>query len=252
VRLAELLELDPRALAPSALAPVEVAILDTGIDSRHPDLQACVVEAYELVRSGPRFRAIRREVPCANDPIGHGTGVASTIAAIAPNARLIDIQVVTADKVGSGEALLAGLRLAVERGCPLVNLSLACHARLLPQLIEAAYFQNQILVAARRNMPLVDNGLPAQLSSVIGVDATDVPSPFELRYRDCHRIEFIARGDEMLVAAPGGRYTLQSGASYASSTVTGLCALYLGCHPGITPYEMKALLKERASAEPVG
>jgi subtilisin family serine protease len=208
------------------------------------------VEAYELVRSGSRFRALRREVPCANDPIGHGTGVAGTIAAIAPNARIVDLQVVGADKVGTGEALLAALEFVGERGCPLVNLSLACHPRFLPSLVELcerAYFRDQVLVAARRNMPLVKHGLPAQLSTVIGVEAADVPSPFELRYRHGHPIEFAARGNEIVVPAPGGRYTLQSGASYASSTVTGLCALYLGRHPELTPYEMKALLKQNAT-----
>ena len=249
--LPDLFAMDLRTVPPAELAPVEVAVLDTGIDSTHPELRGRVAEAFEMVRSGPRFRAVPRDVPGANDPIGHGTGIASTIAALAPNARLVDIQVASADKVGTGEALLAGLRFAIERGCQVANLSLACHPRYLHplmELCEVAYFRNLVLVSARRNMPLVDHGLPAQLSAVIGVDAATVPSPFELRYRFGHPIEFTARGDEVVVAAPGGRYTPQRGASFASSTVAGLCALYLGRDPDVTPYELKALLK--LSAEP--
>jgi subtilisin len=252
VRLGELLDLDLRKAAAGGLRPVEVAVLDTGIDSTHPELRGAVVEAYEMVRSGQRFRTVKRPVPGANDPIGHGTGIAGTIVAVAPNARLIDVQVATADKVGTGEALLAGLRFAVERGFPLVNMSLACHARYLQPLLElceVAYFHNQVFVAARRNMPLVDHGLPAQLSTVIGVDAAEAPTPYDLGYRHGHPIEFTARGNEVLVPSPGGRYTAQRGASYASSTVAGLCALYLGRDPGLTPYELKTLLKEYARAQ---
>lgn len=247
--LPELLALDPSTLSVADLAPVEVAVLDTGIDSTHPELCAAVAEAYEIVRSGPRYRAVRREVPGAHDAIGHGTGIASTIASLAPNARLVDVQVAAADKVGTGEALLAGLRFAIERSCAVINMSLACHPRYLHplmELCEVAYFRDQVLVAARRNMPLVDHGLPAQLSAVIGVDGGDVPTPFELHYRYRHPIEFTARGVEVVVAAPGGRYTTQRGASYASSTVAGLCALYLGRDPELTPYELKALLKQAA------
>ncbi|MGI9431983.1 MAG: S8 family serine peptidase, partial [Myxococcota bacterium] len=145
----------------------------------------------------------------------------------------------------------AGLRFAIERGFRVVNMSLACHARYLAQLhelCEAGYFRNQTLVAARRNMPLVDHGLPAQLSTVIGVDAANAASPYDLGYREGHPIEFTARGNEVLVAAPDGRYAAERGASYATATITGLCALYLGRHPGLTPYELKALLKEQASA----
>jgi subtilisin family serine protease len=252
---AELLELDPRTLAPASLRPVEVAVLDTGVDATHPDLRERVVDAFELIRSGPRFRAIRRPVPSANDPIGHGTGIASTIASLAPNARIVDVRVASADKTGSGEAVLAGLRLAIERGSPLLNVSLACHPRLLQpltELCEAAYFRNQTLVAARRNLPLADHGLPAQLAAVIGVDAAPAPNPFELVFREGNPIEFSAHGDDFVVAAPGGRYTVQGGTSFATSAVTALCALLLGRRADLTPYELKALLKQRALRRPSG
>jgi subtilisin family serine protease len=252
---AELLDVDPHTLASAPLQPVEVAVLDTGVDATHPDLHGRVVTAFELMRSGPRFRAVRRPVPSANDPIGHGTGIASTIAALAPNAQIVDIRVASADKTGTGEALLAGLRLAIGHGAPLVNVSLACHPRLLQplaELCEAAYFRNQTLIAARRNLPLEDHGLPAQLAAVIGVDSAPAPSPFELTFREGHPIEFSARGEDFVVAAPGGRYTVQGGTSFATSAVTALCALLLGRRPDLTPYELKALLKQRALRRPGG
>jgi len=250
VNLSEALGTGFSSLRERELAPVAVAILDTGIDSSHPDLRDRVIHAFEVERVGRRFRIAQRSIPANNDRLGHGTGVSSTIAAIAPNARLVDIQVAGADKVGSGEALLAGFRFALECGFPLLNMSLACHRRFLEpltKLCEAAYFRNQIIVAARRNMPLIDDGIPAELSSCIGAQDDRFPTPYQLRFRDRHPIEFGAHGDGIVVAAPGGKYTLQTGASYATSTLTGLCALLLGAFPELTPFEIKSILKAHAS-----
>jgi hypothetical protein len=130
-------------------------------------------------------------------------------------------------------------------------MSLACHRKLLEpltELCEFAYFRNQVIVAARRNMPLIDNGIPAELSSCIGAEEDRFPTPYQLRFRDRHPIEFCAQGDRIVVAAPGGKYTLQTGTSYATSTLTGLCALLLGTFPQLTPFELKSVLKAHASS----
>jgi subtilisin family serine protease len=249
VSLSEALGTELSSLRDRELASVGVAILDTGIDSSHPDLRDRVIHAFEVERVGRRFRVAQRPLPGNYDRMGHGTGVSSTVAAIAPNARLIDIQVVGADQVGSGEALLAGLSFALECGFPLLNMSVACHRRLLEpltELCEFAYFRNQVIVAARRNMPLIDNGIPAEFSSCIGAQEDRFPTPYQLRFRDRHPIEFGAQGEGIVVAAPGGKYTLQTGASYATSTLTGLCALILGAFPALTPFELKTVLKGHA------
>jgi hypothetical protein len=251
VNISEALGAEFSSLRERELSPVAVAILDTGIDSSHPDLRDRVIRAFEVERAGRRFRIAERPIPANNDRLGHGTGVSSTIAAIAPNAQLVDIQVAGADQVGSGDALLAGLGFALESGFPLLNMSLACHRRLLEpltELCEFAYFRNQVIVAARRNMPLIDNGFPAELSSCIGAEEDRFPTPYQLRFRDRHPIEFCAHGDRIVVAAPGGKYTLQTGTSYATSTLTGLCALLLGAFPELTPFELKSVLKAHASS----
>jgi subtilisin family serine protease len=250
VNLSEALRANLSSLRERELAPVGVAVLDTGIDSNHPDLRERVIHAFEVERAGRRFRIAKRSVPANNDRLGHGTGVSSTIAAIAPNAQLIDIQVAGADQIGSGEALLAGLSFAIECGFPLLNMSLACHRRLLEpltELCEFAYFRNQLIIAARRNMPLIDDGVPAELSSCIGAEGDRFSTPYEFTFRDRHPIEFGAHGEGIVVAAPGGKYTLQSGASFATSTLTGLCALILGAFPSLTPFELKSVLKAHAS-----
>lgn len=247
--LADALQADLATLARGPLAPVAVAVLDTGIDATHPDLAGRVSEAFEIARDGERFRAAAAALASANDLDGHGTAVASVAAAVAPNACIADIRVIGGDDTETAEAVVEGLRLAVLRRFPVVNLSLACDDRLLVEvmrLCEQAYWQGQIVVAARRNTPLLEHGIPAQLSACLGVDSGRFDSAFEFEFRDRHPVELAAHGDEVRVATPGGGHETRTGTSYAAPAVAGLCAILLGAFPDLTPFEVRSVL--RASA----
>jgi subtilisin len=242
-------------LADHPLQPVEIAVLDSGIDSTHPDLKGFIIDAYSVQKGADKWETIGRPAFTNNDVFGHGTAVASIIAKIAPNARIIDIRVLDSNNRGCCEALVEGLRFAVESKAPVINLSLAVKSNLVSKLLdltEKAYYQGQILVAAKRNIPLGDYGLPAVLSSVISVDNEDFPSPFHFLYRSHHVIEYIARGESITVAAPGGRYTTQSGTSFATPVVSGLCALLFGAYPDIKQFEMKTILKALSMNQQAG
>jgi subtilisin family serine protease len=248
VSLAEALGADFEKLRERDLAPVEVAILDTGIDATHPMLSGRVAEAHAVAQAAPGYALVETPVPACNDLFGHGTGVASIVAEIAPNARIIDLRVVEPEGIGTGEGLLAGFGFAIQRGFRVVNLSLACNRRFLRpvmELCELAYWRDQIVVAARRNAPLHDHGIPAELVSCIGVESEPFPSPFHFRFHPRRPIEASARGDEVIVAAPDGKYTLQSGTSYAAPTLAALCALLLGAYPELTPFEVRSVIKAR-------
>ena len=87
------------------------------------------------------------------------------------------------------------------------------------------------MVAAKRNMPLQDNGFPAELSSCIGVDLARFPSPYHAEIPATHQIEFAARGENVTTTAAGGGYQSMTGTELRDPTVTGLCALLLGAFP---------------------
>lgn len=151
--------------------------------------------------------------------------------------------------------MLAGIRHAIELGARIINLSLASKAKFRSRLVdlcEQAYRRNQLVVAAKRNMPLTDNGWPAEHSSVLGVDAGSFPSPFLLRFQALHAIEFVARGDRVLTTARGGGYTEMTGTSFATPTVAGLTALLLGAHPDLCSFEIKTILRAYAEAQQLG
>jgi subtilisin len=239
--LSEALQLTPGDLAARALQPVDVAIIDSGIDATHPDLVGRVAVSRRIEDG----QVTELDTPGNNDTYGHGTGVASIVARIAPNARLIDLRVLRPGNKGSGDDLLAGLRLAVRARHPVINMSLASPAKFVPQLIplcERAYYQDQVIIAARRNMPISDEGFPAEFASVLGVDNGDLPQPIALRYHPRRVIELEAPGDAIPVAALNGGYTTLSGTSFAAPMVSGVCALLLGAFPALRPYEVRAIL----------
>lgn len=233
------------------LAPVQVAVVDSGVDATHPDLRQRVTEAWKMAPRGDACHAVRVPRGRNNDVFSHGTAVAAIITAIAPNARVTDIRVLDERCQGRGSVLVAGFRHAVASGARLINLSLACvadYARELHEICEQAYRRNQIVVAAKRNMPLADNGFPAEFSSCISVDARDFPSPYVIEFLDPPPIEFAARGESIVAPAAGGGYTTMTGTSFATPTVTGLCALLVGAYPDLKLFELKTLLKRFARA----
>ena len=241
-------------LADKPLRPVEVAILDSGIDATHPDLAGRVAEAFHF-RPDEEGGVARAEVGAGanNDTYGHGTGVASIVARLAPNARLYDLRALEPGNKGVAACVIAGLRYALERRWRVINLSLAVAEKFSAQLIplcERAYFQNQILVASKRNFPFPDVGFPAAYASTIGIEIGRFDSPFKLVFNPGDSIEFTALGEDITIAVVGGGYTTKSGTSFATPVVTALCTLLIGLYPELRPFEMKALLKHFAAAAP--
>jgi subtilisin len=252
--LVRALTIAPEALAREPLAEVLVAVLDSGIDGTHPDLRGRVVESHRVERSDGKVVIVPARSDENNDGYGHGTAVASVLCNMSPNARIVDVRVLGDGQVGAGAALLAGLRFAVQRRVAVVNMSVAASAEFaakLHALCEQAYRQGQAVVAATRNTPLTDHGFPAELSSVISVDQARMGSLFDWYYRRAHPIEYVAHGEDVTVAAPGGGYTTKTGTSFATPAVSGLCALWLGAFPDLRPFELKSLLKA-FSTEPAG
>jgi subtilisin family serine protease len=240
------------ALARRKLGPVEVAVIDSGIDATHADLAGRVQLAYHVKAGAGGARVVPIATPSNQDSYGHGTAVASIIARIAPNARLIDVHVLEAGNIGSPDALVAGLETAIAHRWRVINMSLAATpmvARRLMPLCERAHFQGQVVVAARRNLPFPDDGYPAAFSSVLGVDNDELPSPYRYFFKS-GPVEWNASGEWVSVASAGGGYTAKVGTSFATPVITGLCALLLGAFPELTPFEVKAVLKAHAAAPP--
>lgn len=227
-------------------AGVSVAIVDSGVDGEH-ELVGGVARASHVHRNGEgELRVVEESV---GDRAGHGTACASIIRAIAPECELWDVCVLGAEAKGSSGALVQGVRWAVEQGCRVVNLSLSSSksqaAALLHEVADAAYFNSTVIVASAHNLNI--QSYPWRFSSVISVASHEGDDPLEFLFNPEPPVEVFARGLNVEVGWLGGSRIVAAGNSFATAHVSGICALILSKHPGLTPFQLKSVLYATAS-----
>jgi subtilisin family serine protease len=227
-------------------AGVRVAIVDSGIDPGHEFVggveRAVAVQKRE--DGGPEVVE-----DTIGDVAGHGTACAGIVRSMAPAAALWSVRVLGPGNKGAASVLLAGLRWAVEQGCEVVNLSLSTPktetAARLHEIADDAYFAGTIFVASAHNFDI--RSYPWRFSSVISVASHDGDDPFEFIYNPDPPVEILARGMDVEVAWLDRTRITAAGNSFATAYVTGICALIMAKHPGLTPFELKAILRETAT-----
>jgi subtilisin len=225
---------------------VRVCLLDSGIEPEHPQVGPIDGAVFVAVDEDGQATV---EADAEGDLCGHGTACAGIIRSLAPECRLFSVRVLGAGYTGSGEALLAGLRWAIDQGFDLVNMSLSTtksrFASVLHELADTAYFGRTVLIASAHNMPV--DSYPWRFSSVISVGSHESPDPLAFFYNPRPPVEFFARGLDVEVAWLGGSRIVVTGNSFATPHVTGICALVLGKHPELTPFQLKSVLYLTAS-----
>ena len=222
-------------------AGVRVGIIDSGLERDHPRLAGRVVQsvAVELVDGEPQV------VPDeGGDLYGHATACGGIIVGLAPDVELISIRVLGADLRGKGTAFAAGLEWALDQGINVLNLSLSSKSdALFPvfhDLVDRAYFRGVALVSAANNVPAAS--YPSLFASVFSVAAHDEPDPMRLYYNPAPPVEFGAWGVDVPMAWKDGGSIVATGNSFAAPHVAGMVALIMAKHPGLAPFELKAIL----------
>lgn len=196
-----------------------LAVIDSGIDSQHPDLATTSVRVRDFTASARHHADM------------HGTSVAGIIAArpgngigiagIAPDVQILgmracqerdDPRKATCDSL----SLARALQFAIERNVAIVNLSLSGpHDLLMERLLMVALRQQMIIVAAY-DSSRPSGGFPAGMRGIVAV--SDLPAPSDV---------ILAPGQDIPTTRPGGLWHLVSGSSYAVAHVSGLAALLL-------------------------
>ena len=220
---------------------VRVCILDSGIEADHPDVGELASAVAVEVGEGDEISVVE---DVEGDLCGHGTACAGIVRSLAPDCELHSVRVLGAGFTGSGTALLGGLRWAVEQGFDVINMSLSTtksqFAGLLHEVADLAYFRRSVLVASAHNMPV--ESYPWRFSSVISVGSHEEPDAETFYYNPNPPVEFFARGVDVEVAWLGEARARSTGNSFATPHMTGICALILGKHPELTPFQLKSAL----------
>jgi len=224
-------------------AGVRVALIDTAVDTRHPDLSGRIVHSRSFIGTNRGSGGSQR----------HGTAMAGIIAAVANNnigivgiAPLAQLEVFAAcwqlepdsDAAACNTFTLAqALAAALESGVPLVNLSVAGPSdALLSALVETGLKRGVVFVGA------VDagGGFPTAIPGVIGAAGSEsVVPPGALA----------APARHVLTLRPGVQYDFESGSSVAAAEITGVIALLMSATPArLTSDAILSLLKPAPSA----
>lgn len=272
---------------PPSLAPVRVAVIDSGVDLGHPELERRIVGAKSFVGG------------TAQDTRGHGTIVAGIIAAeldnqtgiagLAPAAELLVAKVVAPGGTISVEAEAKAIRWAVDRGARIVNISLGglrdprspdrdTFSLLEQEAVAYAVRKGVLVVAAVGNADQAPDtpwrfaSYPAALPHVLGVSAvTRSGASPSFSNRDAVYNDVAAPGEDILSTFPraltqerrecveqgytpcaSADFRPPDGTSFAAPQVTAIAANLLGVRPRLRPEQVATTVERTAvDAQPL-
>jgi subtilisin family serine protease len=204
-------------------AGVKVAVVDTGIDIDHPDLN---------IQGG--YNAIDPEVSFDDDN-GHGTHVAGTIAGqdngegvvgVAPDVLVWGVKVLSGSGSGTFADVIEGMQWCAENGMAVANFSLGASrgTQALADAVKAVSEAGVAIIAAAGNSGR-SVGFPAAYPEALAVAASDVNDKTAGFSSRGPEVEVIAPGVGVNSTWPGGGYRSISGTSMATPHVVGLAAL---------------------------
>ncbi|RBI64307.1 peptidase S8 [halophilic archaeon] len=231
----------------------DVAIIDTGIDSTHPDLEANLGKGKSFVTTG--------NYPAWQDDNGHGThcaGIADAVnnsqgvVGVSTQATLHAVKVLTASGSGTTSDVAAGVEYTADQGWDVGSLSLGSDSssQTLKDACQYARDRGTLLVAAAGNSgPCTDCvGYPAAYDSVMAVSSTNQNDGLSDFSSTGAEVEIAAPGTDIYSTYLGGSYTTLSGTSMACPHVSGAAGQLMA--DGYTNGEARTRLKN--TAEDVG
>ena len=224
-------------------ANVTIAVIDSGVDVKHPELANAIADSYDALGS-------------KEGPHVHGTGIAGAIVSharlmgSAPAARILAIRAFAAPNGGESTSfvILKALDYAAAHGAQIVNMSFAGpNDALIERGISAAVAKGIVMVAAAGNAGAKSPALyPAANRNVIAVSATDAKDRlFAASNRGGH-IAVSAPGVDIFLPAPDEKYQMASGTSFSAAYISGLAALLLERNPALKPDEVRGILMKTA------
>ncbi len=228
----------------------KIAILDTGVDGKHPDLKDNYVSTskkYDVDKRGHGTHCAGIAGAVTNNKIG--------VASYAPNndfVQLTSVKVLSDFGFGSQQGIIKGMIKAADVGADVLSMSLGgpsndSSQKAYNDAVKYANKANAIVVVAAGNSNANATGFtPANCEGVITVSAVD---------NDLNRAKFsnfindvkmgiAAPGVDILSTYPGSDYRVFSGTSMATPYVAGLLGMMKAVNPKLTTTDAYKILKE--------
>jgi len=226
----------------TGISSIPIAILDTGVDPTHPDLQGKLISGYNFYDNNNDW----------SDVFGHGTKVAGTAAAItnngigvagvAQNNQIIPIRITNTEGWARYSAMSEGIIYAADQGAKAANLSFQIYnGDTLTSAAKYMYDKGGWVVASGGNTGVYENY--SDNPYIISVGATD--SSDEITYFSSQGpyVDFVAPGSSIYTTKMGGTYDYTAGTSFSSPITAGVIALLFSNNPSMSPDQVYDALK---------
>ncbi|RME04804.1 MAG: hypothetical protein D6805_01670, partial [Planctomycetota bacterium] len=231
---------------------ITIAVLDTGVDTNHEDLQANIQSpGYDFVQNDP----------FPDDRCGHGTAMAGIIAAkgnnqkgiagAAWNCRILPVKIANKNGIATFDQLAKGIVFAVDQGAQILNISLGSLApsTTLHQAVQYAYRKGAILIAAAGNDLTHQERYPAAYPEVLSVAALGPNGDLGYWTNLSPKTDLAAPGERVWTTVPGNLYAQVEGTSVATAYASAVAALVLSTNPNLTNTQVYEIL--RACGRPI-
>ncbi|MGK0185967.1 MAG: subtilisin family serine protease [Verrucomicrobiales bacterium] len=236
-----------RALAEGDGAGVKIAIIDSGVESSHPDLNGLILEddlAIEV--DGHRLVTVSGD---GTDVFGHGTAIAGIVRNTSPAAKIGSFRVLGAGLRSRTAIIREGINQAILRGYDILNCSFGCRGETqwimdYKSWVDQAYLNGIHVVAACNNQNFNRVEWPGYFNSVITVNMAPARDTASVYFRPGHLVGFAARGIDITVPWRAGTRKTVTGSSYAAPLVSALLARMIATCGSMSPPQAKAVLQE--------
>ena len=223
--------------------PVRVLLLDSGVESHHPDLEGWPIVTLGLQGEAGCWQVVPEE---PRDTFGHGTAIASLLRTLEPGLQLTSLRILGQDLRAGTDQVRFALAWGLDHGFDLVNCSFGSTSRqdlpLFKRLVDQAYCRNTWIVAASSNLDPALEEYPGAFPSVFTATSVALDPVDALVRRPGELTEFAAHGAKVRVAWKEGGHRILTGSSFAAPRLTALLAGLRAEHPHWNACEAKTWL----------
>ncbi len=238
---------------------VTIAVLDGGVDDRHPEFAGRIVAAEDYINDGL--------APENDNYVSHATHVGGIAAASGNNdigvsgvswgAKIYSIKILNNVGAGTTTDFANALYEVIEADVDIVNMSFVypgsgspCRSEVLNPAIEAADEAGILLIAAAGNEGDNEVNCPAAYDEVIAVGSLNRDGTLQSASNFGDGLEVVAPGNRIYstetVIADNPTYGTKSGTSFASPHVAGVAALILSVDPTLTSSQVRDIIRDTA------
>ena len=229
-------------------ASVVVAVIDSGVDAKHPDLVGKLVPGWNFVKNNADTA----------DLVGHGTTVAGTLAAASNNgigvagvswaSLIMPLVAVNQNDYAAYSDIAAAIEYAINSGIRVINISIGGpgDSFTLQKAVDDAWRHDAVIFGSAMNNASSAPHFPAASNHVVAVSATDANDHLAGFSNYGNWISLSAPGTNILTIENGGGYGFGTGTSFASPIAAGVAALCLAINPALTNAALVALLEQTA------